>query len=108
MRTLVRLLQFWKAHPPILVTLSGSLTLCSPAQNAKADDSISVTPCGICTLVRLLQSRKANAPIFVTLWGMRTLFRLSQDAKAMSPTEATPSLMITPMIAERLPLQGWA
>ena len=59
---LVRLLQPSKVPHPMLVTLSG-----------------------IVTLVRLLQPKKASTPMLVTLSPIVTLVRLLQLAKALSP-----------------------
>ena len=57
--TFVKLLQFWKADLPILVTLSGIAILVKLLQPLKAPFPILVTLFGIVILVKLVQPRKA-------------------------------------------------
>ena len=47
MTMLVRLLQSWKAQPPMLVTLSGMVMLVRLLQSLKAPSPILVTPSGM-------------------------------------------------------------
>ena len=58
---LVKLLQFLNAHSPILVTLSGIVTLIKLLQPQNAPYPILVTLSGIVILVKLLQPENAQS-----------------------------------------------
>ena len=74
--TLVRPLQSLNAEAPMLVTLSGIVTLVRP-QFENAYSQMLVTLLGIVTLVRP-QFENAPSPMLVTLLGIVTLVRLLQ------------------------------
>ena len=70
MVTVVRLQQSWKAAFPMLVNreLSGRLMAVRLLQRMKAASSILVTPSGRVMVVRLLHSQKAPYPMLATLY----------------------------------------
>ena len=96
MVTFSKALQFRKAEPSILVTLSGSAICFRPVQLLKALDMIvsSVEPGWKVTLVRLPHSKKA-ALIKVTVDGMVMPSKLSQRVKAPGPVQKE-SILVTP------------
>ena len=57
--TLVRLVHFWNAYLPMLVTLSGITTLVRLVQPEKALEPMLVMLSGITILVRLVQPENA-------------------------------------------------
>ena len=62
----VRLVQFLKRFPPMLVTLLGMVMEVRPLQLQKAREPMVVTLLGIITDVSLLQSLKALPSIYLT------------------------------------------
>ena len=78
-----------KAKEPMLVTLSGIVTLTSPVQREKAFSPILVTLLPIATLVSPVQCWKAPMPMLVTLSGIVTLVSPVQPEKAFSPILVT-------------------
>ena len=67
------------AQSPIVVTLSGIVTLVRLSQPLNAEFPIVVTLSGIVTLARLSQRLNAYSPIVVTLSPIVTLVRLLQS-----------------------------
>ena len=80
----VKLLQYWKAYSPILVTELGIVIDVKLLQPLKVLFPILVTELGIVTEVKLLQQEKASLPILVTEFGMVTDFKPLQLEKADS------------------------
>jgi len=78
-----------KALLPMLVTLSGIVTLVRLLQLKNILGSMLVTLSGTVMLVRLLQREKAEAPMLVTLSGIMMFVRLLQEAKAPLPMLVT-------------------
>ena len=78
-----------KAKEPMLVTLSGIVTLTSPVQREKAESPMLVTLSGISMLVNPVQPEKAFSPILVTLFGIVMFVRFVQPEKAQLPMPVT-------------------
>ena len=66
----VRLLQFWKAAPPMLVTLLGMVMDVRPLQFMKAEPTMSVTLLGMVIDVMLVRPEKAALPMYDTVLGI--------------------------------------
>ena len=86
---------FLKASLPMLITLSGIVTLVRLLHSSNADFPMLVTLSGIVTLVRLVHHLNAPFSMLVTLSGIVTLLRLVHLQNASSPILATLSGIVT-------------
>ena len=91
-----KLVQLMNATTPMLVTLSGIVTLFRPVL-ANAWDSMRVMLGGIVTLSSLLQRENAEYPMLVTLFGMVTFVRLAHPVNACRPMLVMLPGMATPV-----------
>ena len=78
METSVRLVQFLKAEPWIVVRAAGKVMVVKFEQPLKAAVRISVTFFGMMILFSAMQSRNAEMLIQVMLLGRRTVVNLEQ------------------------------
>ena len=76
---------------PIVVTVSGIVTVSKLAQSKNAWSSIVVNPSEIYTVFKELQSRKASNLILFTLLGIFTDFKTSLSRNAPLPIAVIPS-----------------
>ncbi len=85
----VKLLQFLNTRSPMLVTLSGILTLAKLSQPQNRKLWISVMLLGKSIFFRLVHHINARAPRLVTLSGMLIVVRLVQLVNALFPIYVT-------------------
>ena len=85
----VKLLQFWKALLPMVVTELGMLIEDKPLQPLKAPSSIEVTELPIETVFKPVQFWNAHSQIVVTEFGILMDNRPLHPRKAQSPIDVT-------------------
>ena len=97
----VRLLQFAKALPLMLLMLSGKVIDLRLMQLPKVNPAISFIELGIVIVVRFVQLQKAYMPIYpVTVLGISTEVRLLHDSNADWPIVVTVYSLVPYLIVD--------